>query len=331
MKLFRSALVMTAVGITVTHFASGCNGSGAHPPGTRAEPEASTPAEKHARSDNSAANQASSPEAPIAATAGADGAARAASASKQLVSFCATGDVPYAIQEEALLHQQVLNLPPTAEFLVHLGDIKRSSTPCSESRYQRIAEILLASKVPTFIVPGDNEWNDCLIPNAAWEFWSQTFLRFDRRWEHDFPVVRQEGREENFAFVRSGVVFIGVNVVGGRINDPNEWRRRLTDDAAWVGAHFDRASAEIYAAVVFGHANLTANHTIFVNGLTAAARSFKRPVLYLHGDGHNWLRDRPFDAQNVLRVQVDQGGIAPPVEVIVTDDPKRPFRFDRRK
>jgi hypothetical protein len=55
-------------------------------------------------------------------------------------------------------------------------------------------------------------------------------------------------------------------------------------------------------------------------------------VLYLHGDGHRWIHDRPFKAaKNILRVQVDQGGIASPLLVTVSDDPKQPFVFDRRK
>jgi hypothetical protein len=41
--------------------------------------------------------------------------------------------------------------------------------------------------------------------------------------------------------------------------------------------------------------------------------------------------DRPFTAQNVLRVQVDQGSLAPPIQVVVTDDPEQPFVIDRRR
>ena len=53
-------------------------------------------------------------------------------------------------------------------------------------------------------------------------------------------------------------------------------------------------------------------------------------MLYIHGDGHTWERERLFDTGNVLRVQVDQGGKAPPVRVHITDDGEAPFVFDRR-
>ena len=49
-----------------------------------------------------------------------------------------------------------------------------------------------------------------------------------------------------------------------------------------------------------------------------------------HGDGHKWIYDRPFEAKNILRVEVDQGGKAPPVKVQVTNDSTEPFVFDRR-
>ena len=48
------------------------------------------------------------------------------------------------------------------------------------------------------------------------------------------------------------------------------------------------------------------------------------------GDIHRWIQDRPFVAQNILRVQIDQGGIAPPIKITVTDHPTEPFVLDRR-
>ena len=36
------------------------------------------------------------------------------------------------------------------------------------------------------------------------------------------------------------------------------------------------------------------------------------------------------EAKNILRVQVDQGGIAPPLRVTVSDHAQQPFHFDRR-
>ena len=82
--------------------------------------------------------------------------------------------------------------------------------------------------------------------------------------------------------------------------------------------------------VVFGHARPAAIHNDFFDPFVEEAKRFSKPILYLHGDGHRWIHDRPFAAQNILRVQIDQGGIAPPVKVSVTDHQTEPFVFDRR-
>jgi hypothetical protein len=74
-----------------------------------------------------------------------------------------------------------------------------------------------------------------------------------------------------------------------------------------------------------------AKHKDFFQPFSKDAATFKKPILYLHGDGHRWIHDRPFPAKNMWRVQVDQGGIAPPLKVTVTDDAEEPFVFDRRK
>ena len=59
-----------------------------------------------------------------------------------------------------------------------------------------------------------------------------------------------------------------------------------------------------------------------------AYEQFEKPILDLHGDGHRWIDDRPWAANNIMRVQVDQGGIA---KITVTDHPTELSQFDRRK
>ena len=71
------------------------------------------------------------------------------------------------------------------------------------------------------------------------------------------------------------------------------------------------------------------NHRKFFILLQRFAQSFAKPILYLHGDGHFWQREYPFMSKHIWRVQVQQGGSANPVTVMVTDDPKEPFVFVR--
>ena len=249
-----------------------------------------------------------------------------------LVVFSAMGDVPYDPHEDEILKKQIAELPAEAEFVIHVGDIKRGkAVPCEAPVYAKVAGMLAASAKPVFIIPGDNEWNDCVDPDLGWKNWSQHFMRFDERWPQQLRVFRQLEREENFAFVRGGVLFVGINLVGGRVHDAEEWKHRMADDLVWVRRNLEQSGNDVQAVVVFGHALPARKHDAFFNGFVEDAKKFAKPVLYLHGDGHRWIHDRPFEAKNILRVQVDQGAIAPPVTVSVTGDPQNPFVFDRRK
>ena len=101
---------------------------------------------------------------------------------KTLVTFFAMGDVPYAPKEDKLLPKQIADLTREAEFVIHVGDIKSGATECNEAVYTKVSGMLARSKAPVFIVPGDNEWNDCTKPAQAWKYWEKYFMRFDRRW-----------------------------------------------------------------------------------------------------------------------------------------------------
>ncbi len=254
------------------------------------------------------------------------------SAAKALISFYAMGDVPYQPEEDKLLPQQIADLPADGEFVIHLGDIKGGGPPCVEAVYQKVSGMLRKSTAPVFIIPGDNEWNDCSdpAPDQAWIFWNQYFRRFDDHWNHSFPVFRQLEHEEHFSFLKNHVLFVGINIVGGFVHDPAEWRQRHADGLQWVRRNLAQFGDQATSLVLFGHANPQDKHTDFFTPLSTTAQEFGKPVLYLHGDGHVWIYDRPFAASNILRVQVDQGGKAPPLKVTIHDDSSEPFQFDRR-
>ena len=214
--------------------------------------------------------------------------------------------------------------------MVHLGDIKPGSVACSESVYQTVAEILGELTVQTFVIVGDNEWNDCADPAQAWALWTSHFARFHEQWSTDREVSHQPERDENFSFVEDGVLFIGLNLVGGRVHDSDEWQQRLEENATWVETQLGDADESTYAAVVLGHALMMSQHRVFQDRFRAAGGAFGKPILYLHGDGHFWSTNRPWPERNILRVQVDRGGIAPPVEVTVSESAADAFTFERR-
>lgn len=267
------------------------------------------------------------------------GAAAAQGVGKDPLVFYAMGDVPYAVPEKALLRKQLTEIPQDARFVIHVGDIKRGAAPCDRSVYQEVSSILATSKHRLFIVPGDNEWNDCAEPAEAWRLWKQHFMRFDARWEKDvnkdvtasLVVARSKERPENFAFVERQTLVVGLNVVGGRVHDAAEWRQRHSQCLGWLTKQAKQNEGKYKAVVVLAHARPAPTQKDFFDGFSQLAGDWKLPTLYLHGDGHVWTKDRPFESKNILRVQVDQGGKAPPVRVAVFPDREQPFELDRRK
>jgi hypothetical protein len=250
---------------------------------------------------------------------------------RTLVTFCVMGDVPYSDGDDGILPKQLEEIPQAAEFVIHVGDIKSGKTPCNEEVYIKVSCMLAKSPKPLFIIPGDNEWNDCTDPAPSWTYWEKYFSRFDQKWQHQFKTFRQLEREENFSFVQNEVLFIGLNIVGGRVHDKKEWKRRLAQDVQWVRSNLNRSGPTVKSLVLFGHAKPNKTHDDFFDEFNNDAEEFGKPVLYLHGDGHVWIRDRPFKAKNIERIQVDQGGKASPLIVKVTDHKCDPFQIDRRE
>lgn len=244
-------------------------------------------------------------------------------------SFSVMGDVPRNEEEKIILNNQILshNAESSAKFMIHVGDIKSGSDPCDEQSYTDVAAQLLKLNVPTFIVPGDNEWNDCQEPDKAWQFWVSTFLNFEQQWNIEWEVIHQPEQKENLVFLYHDVLFIGINLVGGRIHDQTQWDEKISNDLDWL--KFCLNNIESGAAVVFAQANPDEKHTGFVNGFKALARNYSKQILFIHGDGHKWLYENPWLVPNMIRVQVDKGGIADPLQVTISRSKPKLFEFER--
>ncbi len=247
------------------------------------------------------------------------------------LTFAAMGDVPYTDAEMVTLERQLKELPATARWVVHVGDIKTGIGPCGAQRFAQVAGILRASPKPLFLLPGDNEWNDCPQPEKAWMLWKEHFAKMDTHWKLPFAVQRQAGREENVAFVQNGVLVMGITMVGGRVHDAAQWRHFLDDGSRWVETQIE-AHPDVRCMVLLAHAFPSAQkHKVFAGRFEAAARQCAKPILYIHGDGHDWIEDRPFKAAPaVLRVQLTQGGLEDPLLVTVDPAAKEPFQLRRR-
>ena len=255
------------------------------------------------------------------------------------LKFLAIGCGPYRSRDQIWLEECVTlaNHRGQGEFLVHLGDLIDGGASAPPSYYAGIAQTLGRTVMPTFMVPGDNEWNNHADPDLAWQVWTRFFMHHHEHWDRFgslkkmYPgsdgVQHQADRPENFAFVRKGVLIVGINLTDGRVQDADGWDRHLLDDAVWVRQNYQRYSDQVRAAVILAQAP---PRNPFTDPFLAASRAFGKPVLYLHADGHVWEVDRPWPEQNILKVQTDNLGIAPPLLVTVKEGGTEPFQFDRQ-
>ena len=205
-------------------------------------------------------------------------------------TFLVIGDVPYNNQQAAeLLVQMDSIVAGTADFIVHVGDIRsaQDNTRCTLQEYEAVAAILQRSAVPMFIIPGDNEWNDCPNRAQAWEYWLATFANYEgRHWSHAFDIARMPDRPETFSFVWRGTLFVGLNLVGGTVHNATEWTTRLTAQVEWLQSLLRQHRRP---TVVFGHANPINNHVAFFQPLQAFLTDELQnsiPLLYVNGDKH---------------------------------------------
>jgi len=149
-------------------------------------------------------------------------------------TFYAIGDVPYTENEATKLTRQMQELPTDGAFLVHVGDIRKDDDKdCERKEYSDVASILRLSRIPVFVLLGDNDWTDCPNRVQAFGYWKDEFLNYESRyWNHGFDITHQPGYEENFSFVYQETLFIGLNIVGGSFE--SFWTERLTDQLEWT-------------------------------------------------------------------------------------------------
>ena len=242
--------------------------------------------------------------------------------SANTVRFHVTADVPFDTREQKKLTRDLETLPGDTEFLIHLGNVQDAfSTLCPQSSYADARVILQQSPVPVFVLPGPHDWNNCPNPPVALLDWTNYLGRLEDTFVHNLGVERQLGNRENFAFIRKKVLFLGLHLVNGRIDDPEAWRIRHARVVQWVEQQMSTNKDNYRAVVMMGNARPSQQLEAFFGEVLDDVRESGKPVLYLHANSGNGLgveRYRPFqNTPNLLVVQIDKGGSTPPVKVSV--------------
>jgi hypothetical protein len=234
----------------------------------------------------------------------------------QSVTFSAVGDVPYSSGETTTFQQQIPNhnkYSPSA-FFVHVGDIA-SAGNCAETQFSLVSSIMKGLKVPVYVVTGDNEIVDCKNPTAAWALW----LKYYKSYYANFcgaPVTEQQSdNPSNFAFVKDGVLFIGIDLAG------RSGSEQIAAD--WIKQQLQAKGSQVRAAVAFSHFPPNGS-TTFSTPFRQTAAAFGKPVLFLHGHGHSWSVGFPFPEKNIMKVQVAKGASEDPVQFTVTMNTSSP-------
>jgi hypothetical protein len=245
------------------------------------------------------------------------------------VSFYVTSNVPYSASEEDKMVKDLTAISTYGSpFMVHLGNIQESRvTLCQSSRYTDVAEMLQNSPMPMFVLPGEEDWSNCPDPNAAWDSWYEAFAYFDSNFDKPFQVQRRVDREENFAFVNEGVLFIGVHVVNGRIVDEIDQEARNAANFDWIFKRVQENENDVRAIVVFGNARPGhPQNEDFFTKIVSFLDVFGIPAAYIHGNsGDGGVEEVAFkNAKNVVSVQAQNGGQAAPLRITVGSG-KRPF------
>jgi|SRR5215211_2167106 len=237
------------------------------------------------------------------------------------------GDFPYGPEKEVEAQNlfDELNGERLA-FVTHDGDIKNSSTACTNDVYEKEYRRFETSVNPFIYTPGDNDWTDChRLPNPSPEeadplnrlaFLRQTFFTdgysLGRR---EIPLERQsKAYPENARWRYGDVTFATLHLIGSNNNRPTtaapeigneeEWRARNEANIAWLEGTFDVAEESDSAAVMLViQANIFERDTQvpsgfaeFKDALLRETIAFGKPVVLVHGDTHYFRIDKPLYA-----------------------------------
>jgi hypothetical protein len=202
----------------------------------------------------------------IGLTAGACGPS-----ADQAHEFALYGDSPYS--PESIPKVQALiadvNARGGLEWVIHVGDTKGGSQPCSDERLRGRFDLYQGFAIPFVLTPGDNDWFDC-VSEAAGRHDEYERLDFVRSLYFKEPTRTTGGRTmtvesqasdpghaefvENALWFRGGVVYATVHLVAlsREPTDPDVAARRAAAASSWISRAFalarERGSAGVFIA-----------------------------------------------------------------------------------
>lgn len=256
---------------------------------------------------------------------------RADAAPRDAFQFVLMGDAPYGtlavMSVNALIAE--INAEPGLLWVVHAGDIKQGSSPCSDDLLKSRLELFEQFNQPFILTPGDNEWTDChrdtaggYAPLERLEFLRQHFFpRVGHTLGREAMVVASQAEEKDFSefrenvrWVHNDVVFATLHVVGSRNGaarfagrteaDDREVARRSEAALSWLRTTFALArQRELDGVFLVMQADpffelrpggyQRRPFEPLLEALEQETLAFGKPVLFAHGDSHKYRYDQP--------------------------------------
>lgn len=303
-----------------------------------------------------------------AGTAAAQNSAAPAAAARTPVMvaaprFFALGDTPYSMREEQELVRLLTAVAHAAPpFVLHIGDIKGGSQPCTDAAQRTIAALFRRQPFPVLYTPGDNEWTDCHRSAAGGYDPLERLAALRQTFFADPAVLRRAtlgvqvptaAYPEIAWFVYEQYVIALLHIVGSNDHDEAHHPRALAERAQRVAAnrlvlrqavaYANRHAAP--AVIVAFHANPGFEHMRPSSGyrvwraeLEALLTAYRGHVLVIHGDTHRFRFDQPLltahaDASRarLWRLEVPGSPFVAGVWVTLTPGTVPPFQVQRQE
>lgn len=245
--------------------------------------------------------------------------------------FLVIADMPYTpidtanLSVEGVLGKKLTQTPHG--FLLHLGDIKAGSQPCTDTLLKRNKQLLRnLTEQPFIYTPGDNEWTDCdranLNPRYD-ELERLTFLKtlmyaedYQQQAKQLTDYKTQSNMLENARWQFADVEFMTLHIAGthnGRrqvlLTDKSIANKaaaqRDKNNLAWLAA----ANPDVNGYVIGFQADIYTHGTeqpacseevvdncdgfkIYREALADFAKSVAKPVLVMHGDTGPYCKEQ---------------------------------------
>jgi hypothetical protein len=258
-------------------------------------------------------------------------------------SIIAFGDMPYVLPADYGRFENLIRSVNSQDqaFNVHVGDIKSSSTPCSDEYYQRIYNYFEQFNKPLVYTPGDNEWTDCnkaeagaYDPEERLAAVRKKFFQDNRSFgKEKFELKAQSQNPDYVKFVENkrwefkGVTFGTVHIVGTNNfflpeskNSNREFFERDHANVSWIEEIFEQAKISNSTGIfLFTQADMfnpgkaaSGCYARFLRELRRLTIDFNKPVILVNGDSHKYIVDKPLlrddltgrVLENFTRIQV---------------------------